>query len=125
MATHTNSADNRWNKGNVTDRRNRRMKMLKWWGDGETCKCVWCGRVVTENPGDGSGEAPEDHISVDHIICHADGGRYIVQNLVPTCQRCNKSRGRKSFDEFAASKGINPEPLKAHAAATPRRMPKA
>lgn len=112
----TTPTQNRWNKGNSKDRFRRIMNLLRWWGNGTTCACVWCGITLCYNPGNGGGTSPDDHVSVDHIICHADGGRYTITNLVPSCQTCNKSRGRKAFADFAAIKGVDADALIAHAA---------
>ena len=40
--------------------------------------CNWCGAVATE---------------ADHIIPHAAGGSDDLENLTPSCRRCNASRG--------------------------------
>jgi len=117
MATTTTPTDNRWNKGNSEDRRRRIQNMLRWWGNGTECACVWCGTTLCNNPGNGGGVAEDDHVSVDHIVCHQDGGRYTLQNLVPSCQTCNKSRGATDFDVWAARKGVDAGALRGHAEA--------
>jgi 5-methylcytosine-specific restriction endonuclease McrA len=40
--------------------------------------CVWCGQPAT---------------TVDHVIPAAAGGQATLDNLVPSCARCNFSRG--------------------------------
>lgn len=72
--------------GNSSDRRRRREALLSEFGDGKVCPCVYCGIKV----GEGS-------LEQDKIYTTAEGGRYRVPNLVPSCSDCNKRRSDKSF----------------------------
>jgi hypothetical protein len=74
--------------GNSNDRRSRKNKLMKEFGDGTSCPCVYCGIIV----GEGS-------LEQDKILTTAEGGRYRMNNLVPSCTGCNKRRGDKTFDE--------------------------
>lgn len=73
--------------GNSTDRKNRRIKLLKEFGDGEWCPCIYCGKMVTHGT-----------MEQDKIYTTAEGGRYRMPNLVPSCSDCNKKRGDDDFD---------------------------
>ena len=79
---HAITGNDRWNKGNTTDRRNRRSNLLRHWGDGTVCLCVWCDSHLRDRGVAASGAGLPDHITVDHIVCHTDGGTYKIQNLV-------------------------------------------
>ncbi len=39
-------------------------------------------------------------LSADHIVPLASGGRHDIDNIVPTCQSCNSSKGKKSLLMF-------------------------
>lgn len=113
--TTTTSTENRWNKGNVYDRAARRANLLRWWGDGTTAPCVWCMRPLFDRGDAASGAGLPDHVTADHILCHSEGGRYVMRNLVPACDYCNKSRGAATFNDYAAARGVDAEALQAHA----------
>lgn len=113
---------NRWNKGNTADRARRIANLLRHWGNGTTCECVWCGRTLSNLSHLASGAGHPDHVTADHILTHSEGGRYVLSNLVPACTTCNKSRGATPFDIYAARRGVDAATLRAHAAAyRPRR----
>lgn len=116
MPTATTPTQNRWNKGNTADRAARRANLLRHWGNGTECACVWCGRTLVDMGAEASGAGHDDHVTADHILCHSEGGRYIMTNLVPACSTCNKSRGATPFDIYAARRGLDSEALRAHAA---------
>lgn len=118
------TGNDRWNKGNTYDRRARKGNLLRHWGDGTTCACVWCGRQLVDRGEAASGAGLPDHITVDHIVCHTDGGRYTLKNLVPACDRCNKSRGATTFDRWAAHVGRNADAIREHAASYRKRSPR-
>lgn len=65
-------------RGNSRDRRNRKMWLLLYFGDGKTCECVHCG------------------IGLDYSTIEADrivpGGSYRHENIQPACRRCNRTR---------------------------------
>jgi hypothetical protein len=56
-------------------------KLLRDFGDGETCPCVHCGVVIDKRT-----------CTRDKIYTAEEGGRYIYENLLPSCEFCNKSR---------------------------------
>ena len=74
--------------GNTKDRRSRREKLLKDFGDGETCPCIYCGIVVTHGT-----------LEQDKMYTTQEGGRYKYSNVVPSCGDCNKRRGNMSFEQ--------------------------
>lgn len=113
----TTPTPNRWNKGNAADRARRVANLLRWWGDGTTCECVWCGRTLRNLAHLASGAGHPDHVTADHIVTHSEGGRYVMTNLVPACTTCNKSRGATPFNTYAIRRGVDAAALIAHAAA--------
>lgn len=122
MTSATTPTPNRWNKGNTADRAARRRNLLRHWGDGTACECVWCGRTLTDMGTAASGAGHDDHVTADHVVCHTDGGKYTMTNLVPACTTCNKSRGATPFATYAARRGVDAAALIAHAASyRPRR----
>lgn len=40
------------------------------------------------------------NLTVDHVIPLASGGLNTISNLVPACERCNKSKGAKDFEAW-------------------------
>jgi hypothetical protein len=75
---HTMSRPGGEKRGNNTDRRNRKLKLLRVYGDGTTVCCVWCPAVLTY-----------DTVEADRKI---PGGSYRFDNVQPACRRCNLSR---------------------------------
>jgi len=65
-------------RGNSTDRRNRKNWMLRTWGDGEKCLCVFCAAMLDY-----------DSVEADRI---QPGGPYVRSNVQPACRSCNLSR---------------------------------
>jgi 5-methylcytosine-specific restriction endonuclease McrA len=45
--------------------------------------CYWCEREITEETG----------LHLDHVIPRCEGGGSHSDNLVPSCMRCNLSKG--------------------------------
>lgn len=72
--------------GNSDDRRGRREALLKEFGDGESCPCVYCGVKLYD-----------ETLEQDKIIITEKGGRYRKPNLVPACKGCNNNRKTKTF----------------------------
>jgi hypothetical protein len=65
-------------RGSAADRRARKAWMLRTWGNGETCPCVFCGRAVNF-----------ETVEADRII---PGGSYRRDNVQPACKPCNLSK---------------------------------
>jgi SPP1 gp7 family putative phage head morphogenesis protein len=76
-------------KGNSVDRRRRRKFLLKEFGNGHTCPCVYCGRRLTDST-----------LTQDKIYTSREGGRYKHDNLVPACEGCNKARGDTHWENI-------------------------
>ena len=74
--------------GNSKDRAKRRDALLREFGDGSKCPCVYCGTSLTHGT-----------LEQDKIYTTAQGGRYRLPNLVPACSGCNKHRSDKKFSE--------------------------
>ena len=108
-------------RGNSKDRAARRRNLLRHWGNGTTCECVYCGTTLRDNSGDGGGRAGNDHVEADKILTREENGRYIMQNLVPSCHDCNQKRNDRTFVEWCEMVGVNADALLAHAAAYRRR----
>ena len=56
-------------------------------------RCLFCCRDL-------HGADPTD-ITLDHLVCQADGGSNDESNLVTACRHCNCSRGDKPVSRFA------------------------
>lgn len=82
--------------GNSVGRAIRRKALYKEFGDGVTCPCVYCGVRVGEGT-----------LEQDKIKTTAEGGRYRMPNLIPSCSGCNKVRSDMKFDDAIASVKIN------------------
>lgn len=69
-------------RGNNTDRARRTQGLLKEFGNGRTCGCVYCGAVLDKTS-----------LTQDKIYTVEQGGRYRMSNLLPACYDCNHDRG--------------------------------
>ncbi len=78
-------------RGSAADRERRELNLLREFGDGKTCPCVYCG-LRLDGP----------HLTQDRLWPGRDGGRYTNANLVPACFNCNASRGDKPFPSVVA-----------------------
>lgn len=56
-------------------------------------QCLYCGTDLR-------GAAPAD-VTLDHVICRADGGGNESINLVTACRSCNSARGAKTVTDYA------------------------
>jgi hypothetical protein len=73
-------------------RKKLRQDLLTEFGDGTTCPCLNCGRVLDVTT-----------VSMDRIIPGADNGRYNIENLIPMDYDCNRARSDSDFDEMAST----------------------
>lgn len=78
-------------RGNSKDRARRVAKLLAEFGDGVTCPCVYCDKVLDSAT-----------LTQDKIFTGDQGGRYIMANLLPACMECNRKRSDAVIDEFVA-----------------------
>lgn len=69
--------------------------------------CHWCGAPATE---------------VDHLVPVAAGGTDDLGNLVPSCQRCNRSKGKKVAAAWQASQARQPVWRSVYARRCPARI---
>jgi len=76
-------------RGNTSDRRASKRRLLAEFGDGHSCGCVYCGLRLTENT-----------LTRDKIYTAREGGRYRHENLVPACTSCNQARGDLSWTKI-------------------------
>lgn len=61
-----------------------------WWEELGAYTCYWCDLPFTE----------DDSIHVDHVWPLSRGGHHAVLNLVPACERCNRSKNASLPHEF-------------------------
>lgn len=69
-------------RGSSADRRARRAFLLRTFGDGVTCPCVTCGKMLDDKT-----------VTVDRILPGHEGGRYVRSNIQPMCLRCAGQQG--------------------------------
>jgi hypothetical protein len=74
--------------GNSKDRGKRREALLKEFGDGQHCPCIYCGVKIGEGT-----------LEQDKVLTTGQGGKYKLANLVPACSGCNKNRSDMGFGE--------------------------
>ncbi len=68
-------------RGNVINRRRRKLWMLKVFGNGKTAPCIHCGKTLNY-----------ETITSDRIIPGCRGGSYRRENIQPACKSCNDRR---------------------------------
>ena len=51
-------------------------------------KCAYCGKDISA------------HYEFDHIIPQSRGGENTIENIAPTCSKCNGSKGNLTMDEW-------------------------
>lgn len=61
---------------------NRRIYLLNRFGDGEKCRCVYCGEILTK-----------ETMTIERLVPGKHGGTYARNNIFPACEYCNSSRG--------------------------------
>lgn len=76
-------------RGSSKDRAASRAKLLRVWGDGTQCPCIYCGLKLHEST-----------VTRDKIYTAREGGRYTFENLLPACLACNQTRGDIPFREI-------------------------
>lgn len=69
-------------RGGAPARRKRKCWMLSWFGDGISCLCYRCEKVLLYST-----------MEVDKIIPQALGGTYERDNIRPVCGPCNRDTG--------------------------------
>jgi hypothetical protein len=82
---------------NSRDRARLRQRLAREFGDGKTCPCVHCGKVLSL-----------DQISLDKIYTTAEGGTYRFGNTLGACLKCNMARGETPWTQlpFAGTPAI-------------------
>ena len=58
--------------------------------------CVYCGFKPS---------AEDEPLTLDHVMPRSRGGSDEVENLVPACRSCNSSKGARTPEEWAATRG--------------------
>lgn len=66
----------------------------RWLFERDGGKCFWCRRDVRlEWPGWRNGGAtPDDGATLDHVKPRSMGGKYLPENIVLACYRCNAEK---------------------------------
>lgn len=59
--------------------------LINWKGE-----CAYCGRVA------GHGK----HLTKDHVVAVSKGGKTTRTNIIPSCERCNFSKGNKELVDW-------------------------
>lgn len=78
-ATYRKPSREKDKRGNVYDRADRKVWLLRTFGDGETCPCTHCGCALDTHT-----------LEADRIV---PGGTYARYNVQPSCSDCNRTRG--------------------------------
>ncbi len=76
-------------RGNCYDRHNRKVWMLKTFGDGTYCPCAHCRAALSYST-----------VEADRII---PGGTYGHSNVQPACRTCNLARSDDPTWVYAAA----------------------
>lgn len=83
-------------RGSAKSRRERKQYLLDKFGDGESCRCEYCIKVVTF-----------ETITVDRVKPGFLGGSYRRENIIPACIACNIEAGlRDAFVHGKADRGV-------------------
>ena len=69
-------------RGNATDRRRRKLWLIDTFGDGEYVACRFCWATI-----DYAG------LCVDRIVPGHMGGKYVRNNIQPSCSPCQHRQG--------------------------------
>jgi 5-methylcytosine-specific restriction endonuclease McrA len=86
MASGKNARTARW-------RKRQRRNVWHRWGK----RCYWCGCPLNDT-----------EFTIDHVIPRAEGGGSTIDNMVPSCRKCNLRKGRMSGYEFIIMYGLMP-----------------
>lgn len=60
---------------------------------GTTCSVIGCGRVTVV----GGPTTDGFTFNLGHVVSEANGGEFVIGNLLPLCRRCNKAMGDRDF----------------------------
>jgi hypothetical protein len=58
--------------------------------------CAYCGESVEDGA----------KLTLDHLVCHSQGGSNNERNLVTCCHRCNSVRAARPLEEFAKATAL-------------------
>ena len=61
----------------------------------QSTHCHWCNQELANAPG------YENSFTRDHVVPKSNGGSFRIQNIVASCERCNRYRGDMPAAEFA------------------------
>lgn len=63
-------------------------------------RCAYCGKQLFVTRRGHMGHIGEEPLSVDHIIPRHLGGGDEIDNLLPSCKRCNSTKDKYGVEEF-------------------------
>jgi 5-methylcytosine-specific restriction endonuclease McrA len=84
---------------NRTARWRKKQRMNVWRKHGK--RCYWCGCPLND-------KSKGCRFTIDHIIPRANGGGSTMDNMVPSCRKCNLRKGHMSGYEFCIMYGLMP-----------------
>ena len=68
--------------------------------------CAACGRETIANGGANDGRT----LQLGHVESAANGGRFVIHNLLPICARCNAFMGDRDWSASGAPMRVTPLP---------------
>lgn len=63
-------------------------------------KCAYCGKPLYVKRRGRVGGDGEEPLTVDHVVPRFHGGSDEIDNLLPSCKRCNSTKDIYGFEEF-------------------------
>jgi len=85
MTRRASKGGNGNHRGSAAERRALKTWMLSEFGDGISCLCAFCGKVLLYST-----------MTKDRFpIPGRDGGKYVKGNVRPACMSCNARDGRE------------------------------
>ncbi len=60
-------------------------------------RCIYCGEVLKFS---GNYKRGEPLLTIDHVVPRSKGGSNDIENLVPSCNRCNSNKSDLNSEDF-------------------------
>ena len=61
--------------------------------------CYWC-KTTMQLHGSAGGYTPPDYATFEHLKPFAEGGRWVGENIVLACYRCNSGRAARLNGQY-------------------------